>query len=120
MNTIAPGVFSVNDQEQITIDVRSSGAPTLFGVNFSIFGGGAPLQQNVPLVVVMDKKKAMGNSNIPNAKSTTLALLFSFTSNSGGSYDVTTTGSAGGTPFPDFVRQAGSTPDAIIYTFHII
>ena len=115
-----PGFFKVADGEEITIDVSSTGAPTLFGVNFSIFGKGAPLKEGTPLTVTMDKSKAKGSSTVPNAKSTTLTLLFSFTSKKDGKYEWTVTGSEGGDPFPDFVRQAGSGPKAVTYTFHII
>jgi hypothetical protein len=120
MVTLTPGVFQVNDGEIVTIDVRSTGAPTLFGVNFSIFGGGTPLNEGQPLQIRMDKSRATGGSNIPNAKSTPLVLLFSFSSNNGGRYDWTVTGSNGGAPFQDFVRQAGSTAEAATYTFHIV
>jgi hypothetical protein len=120
MQIKSPGVFQVKDGEVITIDVKSTGTPTLFGVNYSIFGGGSPLQEGQPLKLTMDKSKAQGNSTIPNAKSTPLTLLFSFSSNSGGKYDWTVTGDVPGDSFPDFTRQAGNTPKATTYTFHIV
>ena len=120
MNTISPGFFRVSDGEVITIQVSSTGAPTQFGVNHSIFGGGTQMKEGHPLQVTMDKSQANGTSNIPNAKSTTLTLLFSFTSNSGGRYDLTMTGSGGGDTFQDFASQAGATPKAVKYTFHIV
>ena len=118
MEVISTGAFKVRDGELITLNVTSSG--TLFGVNFSLFGGGAPLTEGQPLQVRMDKSKATGNSVVPNATSTPLTLLFSFSGNSGGRYDWTVTGDPGGASFPDFVRQAGATPKATTYTFHIV
>jgi len=120
MDTLSPGIFRVSDGEVVTIDARSTGAPTLFGVNFSIFGGGTPLNEGQPLQLRMDKSRATGNSNIPNARSTPLTLLFSFSSNGNGRYDWTLTGSNGGPPFRDFIRQTGSTAEATTYTFHIV
>ena len=120
MNTLSPGIFQVSDGEVITIDVRSTGAPTLFGVNFSMFGAGMPLNEGQPLQLTMDKSRATGASNVPNAKSTPLTLLYSFSSNDGGRYDLTMTGSNGGAPFKDFIGQAGSTAEASTYTFHIV
>ncbi|MCA1579291.1 MAG: hypothetical protein LC794_18235 [Acidobacteria bacterium] len=119
MHTIQPGFFRVTDGEVITFDIRSTGAPTLFGVNFSIFGTGSPIPEGQLLHVTMDKSRATGSSNISNARSTTLTLLFSFSSNNGGRYDWTVTGSEGGT-FDDFARQAGSGPESVTYTFHIV
>ena len=119
MIIIQPGFFRVTDGEVITFDIRSTGAPTLFGVNFSVFGSGSPVPQGQPLRVTMDKSRANGSSNIPNARSTTLTLLFSFSTNNGGRYDWTVTGSGGGS-FDDFARQAGSGPEAVTYTFHIV
>jgi hypothetical protein len=118
MRIIQPGFFRVTDGEVITFDIRSTGAPTLFGVNFSMLGTGFPIREGEPLIVRMEKNRATGSSNIPNARSTTVTLLFSFSSNNGGRYDWTVTGSEGG-QFDDFARQAGSGPDAVTYTFHI-
>jgi hypothetical protein len=120
MRTISPGIFEVADGEEITFDVRSTGAETLFGVNHSIFGGGSPLTEGQPLRVTMDKSRAEDESSIPNARATRLTLLFSFTSNSGGRYEWTVRGSGGGPPFRDFVNQAGALPEATRYRFHIV
>ena len=120
MQKKSPTAFQVRDKEVITINVKSTGTPTLFGVNFSIFGAGTPLKEGQPLQITMDKQKATGNSTIPNAKSTPLTLLFSFTSANGGKYDLTMSGDPGGDTFTDFTRQAGSTPKSITYTFHIV
>lgn len=117
MKVLSSGAFQVTDGEVITIDVKSTG--TLFGVNFSLFGGGSPLTEGQPLEVTMDKSKAKGNSTIPDAKSTRLTLLFSFSGNSGGRYDLTVKGT-GDESFSDFTQQAGNTPKAITYVFHIV
>lgn len=119
MIVLAPGVFQVTDQEVITIDVQSTGTTTLFGVNYSIHGSGKPIKQGVPAQITMDKSKAKGGSFIPNAKSTPLTLLFSFSSSSGGRYDLTLTGSDGGS-FDDFAEQIGNTPESTTYAFHIL
>ena len=120
MQSIAPGVFQVTNGETITIDAKSTGSQTLFGVTYSIFGGGSPVKEGQPIKITMDKTKAQGGSTVPNAKSTNLTLVFSFTSNSGGRYEWTMTGSGGGDPFDDFTDQAGKTPNTIFYTFHIV
>lgn len=121
MKKLAAGAFQVKDGEVITVEVKSTGTTTLFGVNFSIFGGGSPLTEGEPLEVTMDKSKAQGNSTVPNAKSTPMTLLFSFTSSNGGKYGLTMTGSeAGGDTYNDFANQAGNSPKAITYTFHIV
>ncbi|HKO60474.1 MAG TPA: hypothetical protein VJV03_04885 [Pyrinomonadaceae bacterium] len=120
MQKKSPTAFQVRDKEVITINVKSTGTATLFGVNYSIFGAGTPLKEGQPLQITMDKQKAQGNSTIPNAKSTPLTLLFSFTSATGGKYELTMTGDAGGDSITDSTRQAGSSPKAILYTFHIV
>jgi len=120
MQILSPGVFQVADKEVITIDVQSTGATTLFGVNYSLNGSGAPLTAGQPLKLTMDKTKANGTSFVPNAKSAELTLLFSFSSTSGGRYDVKISGSGGGPAFNTHANQAGNTPEAIGCIFHIV
>lgn len=120
MKSIAPGVFQVTNGETITIDAKSTGSQTLFGVTYSIFGGGSPVKAGEPIKIVMDKSKAQGGSTVPDAKSTNLTLVFSFTSASDGKYEWTMSGSGGGEPFSDFADQAGTTPSTTFYTFHIV
>lgn len=120
METIKRGLFKVTDGEEITINIRSTGTKTLFGVNCAVFDEDLIVSEGQPLKVTMDKSLATGESNFPNAKSTLLTLLFSFTSNQGGRYDWTMTGSEGGDPFTAFTKQAGKTPKAVTYTFHIV
>jgi hypothetical protein len=120
METIKRGLFKVADGEEITINVRSTGAKTLFGVNCAVFDEDLIISEGQPLRVTMDKSLATGESNFPNARSTVLTLLFSFTSNQGGRYDWTVTGSEGGDPFTAFAEQDGNTPKAVNYVFHIV
>ena len=117
MKVLATGAFQVTDGEEITIDVKATG--TLFGVNFSLSGIGSPLTKGQPLKVTFDKSQATRKSKIPNAKAAKLTLLFSFSGNNGGRYDLTVAGS-GNESFPDFVQQAGNTPMSVDYVFHIV
>lgn len=119
MQVLAPGVFQVINGEIIIIDVRRTGTQTLFGVNYSIFGGGGQMHEGHPVQIRMDKSKATGASFVPGARSAVLGLVFSFNSNNGGRYDLTLTGSDGGS-FDDFAEQAGNVPAGIPYTFHIV
>jgi hypothetical protein len=120
METIKRGLFKVADGEEITIDISSTGTQSLFGVNCAVFTDDIICKKGQPLKVKMDKSRATGDSKFPNAKSTTLTLLFSFDSNQGGRYEWTMTGSEGGAPFEAFTDQAGNTPKAVTYTFHIV
>ena len=119
METIKRGFFRVRDGEEITFKISSKGAQTRFLVNCSVFDDDLIVQEGQSLKVRMDKSKAHGESNIPNAKSTTLTLLFTFDSNQGGRYEWTMIGE-GGDPFDAFTDQAGSMPKAVTYTFHIV
>jgi hypothetical protein len=119
MQIISPGVFRAQDKETITIDTKATG--TLSLINASIYGGTkVPVTTGKPIVIKLDKSKANHGSFVPNAKSTDLTLLFSFSGDNGGRYDLTTTGDPGGDSFPDFVDQAGNTPETTTYTFHIV
>lgn len=114
------GVFQVNDGEVVSIDVRATGAQTLFGVNFRIFDEDGLIQEQEPTLITMDKSQAHDPSFIQGARATDLSLLFNFNSNSGGRYDLTTTGDAGGESFDDFANQHSIMPAHILYTFHIV
>lgn len=120
METIKRGLFKVTDGEEITIDVRSTGAKTLFGVNCAVFREDLIVREGQPLTVRMDKSQATGESKFPNARSTRLTLLFSFSTNQGARYDWTVTGSQGGDPFTAFAEQDGKTPKSVTYVFHIV
>ena len=120
MQILAPGVFQFADKEVVTVDVQSTGAPTLFGVNFAIEGSGAPLTAGQPLKLTIDKSKATGASFLPTGKSSEFTLLFSFSSSSGGKYVVKISGSGGGPTFNTQASQVGNTPEAIPFIFHIV
>ena len=119
MQTLDTGIFQVQDGETVSIDVRSTGTSTLFGVNCSIDGQAIPVVQGQPIRIHFDKSQAHGPSFIANAKSTNVTLLFSFTSQSGGKYELTFSGDGGGTA-SGIAEQVGNTPQAIVYTFHIV
>jgi hypothetical protein len=121
MKILDDGIFQVRDGEVVTLDIRSTGAETLFGVVYSIY---AEAEQGIipggsPFRITMDITQAEGDSDIPNARSTVLALTFSFTSASGGRYDLTVRGRDKTPSYPDFAIQAGRGPTQIPYTFHI-
>jgi hypothetical protein len=121
METISSGIFEVVDKEVITIDVRKTGAQTLFGVNHTAFSSKGPLTEGDSLQVTMKKDEVTEDSTeVLNAKVTTITLVFSFNSQKDGRYDWTMKGSKGGAPVEGFSRQAGSTPKAITFTFHIV
>lgn len=121
METISSGIFRVVDGEVITIEVRKTGAQTLFGVNHKAFSSKGPLTEGQPLTVTMDKDELDEDSTeVEGAKVTTITLLFSFNSNKDGRYDFTMKGSKGGDPINGFSRQAGSGPKAITFTFHVV
>ena len=118
MQIRSPGVFQVRDGEAISIAVTATG--TLFGVNFSIDGAGRPLTEGQPLTLTMKKSDARGGSFIPNAKSIDAVLLFNFSGDSGGRYDLNVTGDPGSSVFKDFSKQSGKLPKSTTYTFHIV
>ena len=120
METIDPDVFKVSDGEVITIDVRKTGAQTLFGVNHTAFKRKGPLTEGQPLNITMSKDDEMEDSTeFSNAKFTTITLTFSFNTKKGGQYDWTMTGSKGGT-FQGISRQAGSLAKAVTFFIHIV
>ncbi|HKX84340.1 MAG TPA: hypothetical protein VJL58_08975, partial [Pyrinomonadaceae bacterium] len=59
METIDPEVFKVSDGEVITIDVRRTGAQTLFGVNLTAFKRKGPLTEGQSLNLTMRKDDEM-------------------------------------------------------------
>ena len=119
MEIIATGTFKVQDGETVSFDPRSTGAQTLFGVTCAQDGNTVPVVEGQPIRIRFDKSQATGASFIPNAKSTNVVLGFSFTSVSGGRYDVTITGDAGGTA-TSFANQVGNTMQSIVFVFHIV
>jgi hypothetical protein len=119
MQTLGMGVFRVQDGETVSFDARSTGASTLFGVTASLSGQTIPVVAGQPIRVRLDKSQAQDPSFIPGAKSTNVTLMFSFTSESGGRYDITLSGDAGGDSDSSAAEQVGNLPQAIVYIFHI-
>jgi hypothetical protein len=121
MEKISSGIFKVVDGEEITIDVRRTGAQTFFGVNHKAFSSEGPLKEGQPLRVTMKKDDLDEvSTEVPGAKVTTITLGFTFNSPKDGRYDWTMTGSNGGDPVTGFSRQAGGTMKAVTFTFHVV
>lgn len=121
MKRLPSGALQVNHGETITLNVRSTGTETLFGVVYSFLDGGAPIPEGAPFPITMDWNKATGASDIPGARSDELILTFNFSSKKGGQYDYTLTGAPGGDP-PLVKRavQAGKLPTVNNFNFHIL
>jgi hypothetical protein len=120
METIDPEVFKVSDGEVITIDVRKTGAQTLFGVSHTAFKHSGPLTDGEPLNITMSKDDEMEDSTeFSNGKFTTITLTFSFNTQQGGQYDWTMSGSQGGT-FQGISRQAGGLAKSVTFFIHIV
>jgi len=121
MEKKSSGVFKVSDKETITIDVRKTGAQTLFGVTHIAFNSQGPLTEGQPLQVKMLKDEIDDvSTEIPGAKFTTITLGFSFNTKKDGRYDWTMKGSKGGDPVPGFSRQAGGTMKSVTFSFHVV
>lgn len=121
MKELPSGAYLARNSEILTLDVRSTGAQTLFGVNYSLGGSGSPITSSGTLTpITLDKSKATGNSDIPNAKSTVLVLTFSYNSPNGGSYNYTITGASGDPPIKADAPQAGALPTVHNFIIHIV
>jgi hypothetical protein len=119
MQQLSPGTFQGNDGEVITIDVQSTGAPTQFGVRASRDSQPLPINGHT-ITFALNKNAAPGSSFLPNAKSSVVTLAFAFTSQSGGKYEASISGSAGGGVFKVFANQVGNMPEAVNLVFHIV
>jgi hypothetical protein len=121
MRRLPSGAFLADDGEILTLDIASTGAQTLFGVNFSLGGSGSAIPQGQPFQITLDKSKATGGSDIPGARSTVLTLTFSFSSKQGGRYEYTMSGDpAGDPPLNRRAVQAGKLPTVNTFIFHIV
>lgn len=97
-----------NNLEQITVQVASSG--TVFGVTTRLNGTSSVFAN--PFIFTLDRTVR---------DPFVLTMFFVFSNPSGGIYDVTITGSAGGSVSQHTVSQMFGEPDnAIAYTFNII
>jgi len=121
MKRLPSGALQVRDGETITLDIKSTGAETLFGVVYSFSGHGSSIPEGAPFPITMDWAQATGSSDIPGAKSGVLILTFNFSSNKDGKYDYTMSGDPGGDPpLKKRASQAGQLPTVNNFTFHIL
>jgi hypothetical protein len=121
MKRLPSGALQVEDGEKITLDIKSTGAETLFGVVYSFAGKGASIPQGAPFPITMKWADATGTSTILGAKSGVLILTFNFSSKKDGRYDYTMTGAPGGDPpLKKRATQAGQLPTVNNFTFHIL
>lgn len=96
------------DGEQISVKVTNNPGTT-FAVTYDLNGQTAPLPQ--PFSFKLNKSK----------NPTILVLFFVFSNTSGGVYDITVTGSAGGDTSHYSVAQfSNEAANAIAYTFDIV
>lgn len=100
------------DGETITVDVHSSGTKHL--VSYTLDGETASMPSDQPtsrLTFTLDKAK-----HDPSI----LTMLFTFSDQDGGNYDITVSGSGGGPTSHYSVTQFFGIPgDAISYTFDV-
>jgi hypothetical protein len=121
MKKLPSGALQAKDGEVLTLDIKSTGAQTLFGVVFSLGGSGSSIPEGAPFQITLDKSKATGGSDIPGAKSTVLTLTFNFTSAQGGKYEYTMAGAPeGDPPLKRKAVQAGKLPTVNNFIFHIV
>ena len=120
MKELPSGAYLAKDGEVLTLDIKATGAQTLFGVNYSLGGTGAPITAPGALTqITLVKNDATGGSDIPNAKSTVLVLTFNFDSGQGGNYSYTITGASGDPPIKSDAPQAGGAPTVHNFIIHI-
>lgn len=120
MKELPSGAYQAKDSEVLTLDIKSTGAVTLFGVNYSLGGSGNSIPEGKPFTITLDKSKATGASDIPNAKSTVLTLSFSFSSQKGGNYHYTITGDPADPSITSDAPQAGALPTMHNFIIHIV
>src|SRR5436309_1986517 len=121
MNLLPSGAIQVRHGEVITLNIRSTGAQTNFGVVYSMTGSHGSIPEGAPFPITLDWNQATGPSDIPDARTNTLVLTFSFTSAVGGKYEYTLAGEAGGAPpLRKKAVQAGALPTVNDFIFHIL
>lgn len=120
MTILPSGAIRVRHGEVITLDIRSTGAQTNFGVSYSLTGAHGLIKAGAPFPITLDWNLATGASDIPGARSNVLVLTFNFTSSDGGQYDYTLSGEPGGAPpLRKRAVQAGQLPTVNDFIFHI-
>lgn len=120
MKELPNGAYRAKDGEVLTLDIKSTGASTLFGANYSLGGSGSPIPEGQPFTITLRKSAASGGSDISNAKSTVLTLSFSYTSPKGGKYHYTITGDPADPPISADAPQAGAAPTVHNLIIHIV
>lgn len=121
MRILPSGALEVKDGEIITLTVNSTGAETDFGVVFSLTGQHGRVPSATPFPITLNWKDATGPSDIPGARSNSLVLTFSFTSDDGGQYDYTLAGDPSGVPpLRRRAVQAGEIATVNVFDFHIL
>ncbi len=119
MIILPSGSIQVRHGEVVTLTIRSTGAPTNFGVNFELAGAQGVITGPAPTPLTFNWNAATGESDIPDAKTDVLALTFNFTSVGGGQYDYTLAGE-GAPPIQRQALQAGKLPTFHSFIFHIL
>lgn len=114
------GAYIAKDGEVLSLDIRSTGASTLFGVNYSLGGNGSPIPEGQPFPITLRKSAATGESDIPGARSTVLTLTFSYQSANAGDYHYTITSDAGDPSISADAPQAGATATVHNLIIHIV
>lgn len=120
MQELPNGAYKARDGEVLTLNISSTGASTLFGVNYALGGAGAPIPEGQPFTITLRKSMATGGSDIPNAKSIVLTLAFSFSSAQGGKYHYTIAGDAADPVISGDATQAGALPTVDNFIIHIV
>ena len=114
------GAYIAKDGEVLSLDIESTGATTLFGVNYSLGGNGSHIPEGQPFHITLRKSAATGGSDIPGAKSNVLTLAFSYSSANGGNYHYTITSDAADPSISADAPQAGAAPTVHNLIIHIV
>lgn len=120
MKELPNGAYRAKDGEELTLDIKSTGASTLFGVTYSLGGSGSPIPEGSPFAITLKKSAATGGSDIPDAKSTVLTLAFHYTSPKGGKYHYTIKSDSGDPPIGADANQAGALATVDSFIIHIV
>lgn len=120
MKELPNGAYRAKDGEVLSLDIRSTGASTLFGVTYSLGGSGTPIPEGSSFAIALKKSAATGGSDIPGAKSTVLTLAFHFTSPTGGKYHYTIMGDPADPSITADAAQAGALPTVDNFIIHIV
>ena len=121
MKVLPSGALQAKHGEVITLDIKSTGATTNFGVVYSMTGAHGSIPEGAPFPITLDWNEATGASDIPGARTNVLVLTFNFTSVSGGKYDYTLSGEASGDPpLKKRAVQAGQLATVNDFIFHIL